>query len=943
MMSSRLYRYRWLLMVVLLLAGFALRLYRLDYQSVWWDEGISLHLATSGMGEIILDRLNNIHPPLYFFILKGWLALVGVTPFTGRYLSTLAGFAQIAVVFAVARHWSGRVYRDRSPIPWIAAFLLLISPLSVIYAQEIRVYAMLPLCYLAMLWQAERLLDGERLTARSLLILGVLQWTGLHLHYIAIFAVAYIALWGVVVLSRRQDWSGLRRWIVLHALVALASLPWLAAVLSNWVAVRAEAGAGTFTTDPVPPLYLLAQVWTFHLTGLAGALSSDLVRAGAAMTAICLTGLAIICLSVNDGEPAMPSSRRAMLARLMAHWLVPLTMGFVAWSVRSFSHPRYITMFAVMLIPVAAWLLYPVRRAIERPAAIVLAVCLLGLSVWGLARYYFNPDTAKPDMRGVARYLESVATGDDLILIEDTDWSLPFEYKGSASVVMPGLDEAMGDAGVAPARILDCTGDGPCAAVGRVFTVDYPRNTRDMQQRMLFELERRGTLISEQNFADVRVREYRLDSRPGMPLDCDAEGMARPPVRFGPLRLEAAWAEQGAPADTAVAVALCWRAEQAVTENFAASLVLRDPVTGERITQTDASLLDSTGAPTSHWSPGQAIVTYHLLYLPSGTPPVDAQLSIGVYNDDDETRTPMEAFAAEGAPAGRLIPLSEVTLGPPSGFDASPYRTPGPPVWSAPAAMAGGDLLLLGASFSPGPYRPGQTVRVGLTWQLAGLPSPDLAPGLTLEQDGRAMATNDAPPVNGRYPVEQWAQGQTVFEYRDVRVPAGADGSAKLVVTLGEERVELGEVAIDGATILFERPVGEATADVRFGDEGIRLVGFDPPPTSMPASQPFMLTLYWHLPDGRVVNDYTVFVHLLAEDGRLLAQHDGIPAGGQRSTSEWLPGEYIIDPHEMTWRETGYTGPARIAVGLYDPTTGARLNTENGSDAYVLPLDFTIR
>ncbi|HMT20835.1 MAG TPA: glycosyltransferase family 39 protein, partial [Promineifilum sp.] len=305
MMSSRLYRYRWLLMVVLLLAGFALRLYRLDYQSVWWGEGISLHLATSGMGEIILDRLNNIHPPLYFFILKGWLALVGVTPFTGRYLSTLAGFAQIAVVFAVARHWSGRVYRDRSPIPWIAAFLLLISPLSVIYAQEIRVYAMLPLCYLAMLWQAERLLDGERLTARSLLILGVLQWTGLHLHYIAIFAVAYIALWGVVVLSRRQDWSGLRRWIVLHALVALASLPWLAAVLSNWAAVRAEAGAGTFTTDPVPPLYLLAQVWTFHLTGLAGALSSDLVRAGAAMTAICLTGLAIICLSVNDGEPAM--------------------------------------------------------------------------------------------------------------------------------------------------------------------------------------------------------------------------------------------------------------------------------------------------------------------------------------------------------------------------------------------------------------------------------------------------------------------------------------------------------------------------------------------------------------------------------------------------------------------------------------------------------------
>ncbi|MBW7958686.1 MAG: hypothetical protein H3C69_03930, partial [Candidatus Promineofilum sp.] len=82
------------LMVGLLLLAFALRLLRLDYQSLWWDEGISLHLATSGFGEIIRDRLDNIHPPLYFFILKGWLALVGVSPFTGRYLSTLASLTQ---------------------------------------------------------------------------------------------------------------------------------------------------------------------------------------------------------------------------------------------------------------------------------------------------------------------------------------------------------------------------------------------------------------------------------------------------------------------------------------------------------------------------------------------------------------------------------------------------------------------------------------------------------------------------------------------------------------------------------------------------------------------------------------------------------------------------------------------------------------------------------
>lgn len=943
MTSSRFYRHRRLLPVLLLLAGFALRLYRLDYQSIWWDEGISLHLATSSVGEIVLDRLNNIHPPLYFFILKSWLALVGVTPFTGRYLSVLAAFAQIAVLFAATRYWSGRVYRRSSPIPWIAAVLLVISPLAIIYAQEIRVYAMLPLCYLAMLWSAERLLGGDRLPLRSLIVLGALQWTGLHLHYIAVFAVAYIALWGVVVLGRRRNWGGLRRWIALHALVVLASLPWLAAVLGNWAAVQAEAGAGTFTAAPVPLLYLPAQVWAFHLTGLAGALSSDLVRVGSAVAAACLAGLAVACLAAGDRVPEARWSRRAMLARLVTHWLAPLTMGLVAWSVRSFSHPRYITMFAVMFMPVAAWLLYPARKTVERLAALVLAVCLLGLSGWGLARYYFNPDTAKPDMRGVARYLEATAGPDDLILVEDTDWSLPFEYSGPANVVMPRLDEAAAPADTTLARALDCTGDDPCAVAGRVFTVDYPRNTRDWQQRVPFELERRGTLVGEQTLGDVRVREYRLDARPGPPLDCEAEEMPRSAVRFGPLRLEAFWVEQGAPADTPVAVALCWRVEQPVTEDFVALLVLRDPVTGERVTQTDTALLGSTGAPTSYWSPGGAVTTYHLLHLPPGTPPIDAQLSAGVYSAGDEARTPVEAFAADGAPIGRLIPMSEVALGPPFGFAVSPYRPSAPPLWPAPAVLAGGDLLLLGASFSPGPYRPGQTARVGLTWQLAGQPSPDLAPTLSLEQDGLILATNDAPPVNGRYPIERWTQGQTVFEYRDVRVPVGAEGSAQLVVTLGSERIELGEVTVDGATILFDRPASDEAADVRFGGEGLRLVGFDPPPTSIAAAEPFALTLYWHLSDGQMSADYTVFVHLLAEDGRLLAQHDGIPGGGQRPTGEWLPGEFVIDPHELAWRESGYAGAARIAVGLYDPVTGARLRTADGGDAYVLPIDFTVR
>ena len=94
-------------LLLALWAAFALRLFQLDAQSIWWDEGISLHLGTSSLLDIAQNRAANIHPPLYFWSLKGWLALVGVGAFHGRFLSVLASLLQVAALYAVARRWFG--------------------------------------------------------------------------------------------------------------------------------------------------------------------------------------------------------------------------------------------------------------------------------------------------------------------------------------------------------------------------------------------------------------------------------------------------------------------------------------------------------------------------------------------------------------------------------------------------------------------------------------------------------------------------------------------------------------------------------------------------------------------------------------------------------------------------------------------------------------------
>jgi hypothetical protein len=55
------------LLLLLTLLGLGLRLYRLDAQSLWYDEGFSVYLARMGLGEITARTAADNQPPLYYY------------------------------------------------------------------------------------------------------------------------------------------------------------------------------------------------------------------------------------------------------------------------------------------------------------------------------------------------------------------------------------------------------------------------------------------------------------------------------------------------------------------------------------------------------------------------------------------------------------------------------------------------------------------------------------------------------------------------------------------------------------------------------------------------------------------------------------------------------------------------------------------------------------
>jgi len=68
-LANRIAGNRWLVLTLLTLLALGLRLIRITYQPLWWDEGWSLYFATTGIGKMLELTAVDIHPPLYYLLL----------------------------------------------------------------------------------------------------------------------------------------------------------------------------------------------------------------------------------------------------------------------------------------------------------------------------------------------------------------------------------------------------------------------------------------------------------------------------------------------------------------------------------------------------------------------------------------------------------------------------------------------------------------------------------------------------------------------------------------------------------------------------------------------------------------------------------------------------------------------------------------------------------
>jgi hypothetical protein len=145
---------------------------------------------------IPLVMRSDVHPPLYFILLRLWLDIFGDSDAAAKMLSVVAGVLSVALIFDVGRWW-----HNPATGLW-AALLMAVALPQIIESRDARPYALATLLLLAAI---DALLRIQRLgnTRRRSLALGISLTAVCLTHYFVLPAVIAIGVYAPIAKQRR--------------------------------------------------------------------------------------------------------------------------------------------------------------------------------------------------------------------------------------------------------------------------------------------------------------------------------------------------------------------------------------------------------------------------------------------------------------------------------------------------------------------------------------------------------------------------------------------------------------------------------------------------------------------------------------------------------------------------------------------------------------------
>lgn len=369
--------------------------------SIWFDEAFSAYIIRFNFLEIWQFTAVDVHPPLYYWLLKLWSLLFGTTDVALRSMSVL--FAGVAIVFGyLLIH---RKFGRKTAMYGLVAMVL--SPVIIRYSQEMRMYTLVLALALAATYVLQ--LAVERGQRKLWVIYGVLISLGMWTHYFA--AIVWLAHWAWRAIMVAKETRGRSKkfrtafftkdWLIAHAVAIGLYITWLPYLVKQLSIVQAFG----YWIPPVSPVTL-----TNFFTNSVLYRNQDGLTPWLTLGFVVLMALSI-WLSIRGFKALKKPQRATYMLLLTLAFVPPLLLVLTSMPpLQSSFIDRYLVTSSVVVSILLGFVMWFSTQHKKKIVMIAAHVLIIGASIIGIdsVYHYGNHNKINNESSGAKQVMQQI-------------------------------------------------------------------------------------------------------------------------------------------------------------------------------------------------------------------------------------------------------------------------------------------------------------------------------------------------------------------------------------------------------------------------------------------------------------------------------------------------------------------------------------------------------
>ncbi len=382
------------LLSIIIIYGLFLRVYKIDQQSYWIDEGYTLNavLSTLEKGYPILDS-DKIYGPYYLlnnYLITGAVKLGGFNPTATRLPAVVFGIGVILMIYLL-----GRQYFNKQ-VGFLAAILTTLSYWEIAWSRQARMYIQLQFFFLLALYLFNSLLN--KFSYKKLILLILVTLAAILSHYFGYLLIGIYALILLINLfnTKKEELQKIIQNRKKLIVIALSGLGIIALLVKLFLDFFRKASANNFFIGHTYQNFLIDYLPLITVMALAGAV--------------------IIVLKEKN--------IKTKIGLIVAYLLPYLIITFSADTL----HFRYLFFILPILFILTAYVIYIISKKFKYSWALGLVILILVITASNylqantfvlkpITYYSLEPHTPQPDFKGAYQAIIDQGWGDNKVIV----------------------------------------------------------------------------------------------------------------------------------------------------------------------------------------------------------------------------------------------------------------------------------------------------------------------------------------------------------------------------------------------------------------------------------------------------------------------------------------------------------------------------------------------